>query len=83
MDVLEEEGFGAGFFGGSVQVFSRSQQPKVGDDDEVTDVTVERAELRVGDIEHVSEIADDRDVDQVDAAGRVILVLHGFSKSSE
>ena len=46
-------------------------------------MTVERAELRVGDIEHVSEIADDGDVDWVDAAGSVILVSHAFGKSSE
>ena len=83
VDVTETEGLGASSRRGGVKVFSRSEEPEEGDDDEVDGMRVELAIHVVGGVEDLLELLDDGDVARVDSGCWGVLPPESPEKSIE
>ena len=81
VDVLELEGLGSGFWCGGVGVFSGSEEPEEGDDDEVNDVCIGGAVVGMSGVKDVPELAQDGGVDRVGAAWGIIVIGESFEES--
>ncbi len=67
VDVPKAESLGPGLFTGGFEVFSRSEEPVVSDDDDVDCVVVEASVDFMVNIQGFKEALDDGDVDRVDS----------------